>query len=169
MHYIQNNLLQNEKLLYAVRPHWVIFSSGVWAIVFAIYFWLFSDIASLNMAVYANYSARDILAAGLFLMGAYWFLRALIFYKNAEYGVTDKRVIVKIGWIHRESLELMLDKVEGVLVDQNISGRLLGYGTITVVGTGGTKDSYQFISHPLRFRKEVQQAVENSEERFRPR
>ena len=170
MRYIQHNLLQNEKLLYAVRPHWVIFSSTVWATVFSIYFWLFApDIMSLDVAVYTHYSARDILAAGLFLMGAYWFLRAYIFYKNAEYGVTDKRVIIKIGWIHRESLELMLDKVEGVLVDQTIAGRIFGYGTITVVGTGGTKDSYQFIPHPLRFRKQVQQAVENSEERFRPK
>lgn len=167
MYYIQNNLLQNEKLIYAVRPHWVVFSWGFWSVVLAIYFWLFAELPTLNMAIYANYSLRELLAFSFFCVGAYWLTQAFVYYANAEYGITDKRVIVKIGWIRRQSLELMLDKVEGVLVDQTIMGRILGYGIITIIGTGGTKDSYPFIPNPLSFRKEVQQAIENLEERSR--
>ena len=58
--------------------------------------------------------------------------------------------------IRRHSLELLLQKVEGIGVDQGIAGRVLGYGTITVSGTGGTKESFPLISDPLEFRRQVQ-------------
>lgn len=169
MYYIEHNLLENEKLIYAVRPHWVVFTSTLWSLLLAIYVGFFAHFSILNADLYMGYGIGSILAAVLLLISVYWFFQALIFYLNAEYGVTDKRVLIKVGWIHRESLELMLDKVEGVLVDQTILGRIFGYGVITIVGTGGTKDSYPFIPHPLRFRKSVQQAVENMLEKYQIR
>ena len=48
-------------------------------------------------------------------------------------------------------------KVESVNVDQGIIGRILGYGTITVIGTGGTREPFHYISRPLDFRKAFQQ------------
>jgi hypothetical protein len=35
----------------------------------------------------------------------------------------------------------------------------LGYGTITVVGTGGTKEAFRLISNPLEFRRQVQASI----------
>ena len=59
-----------------------------------------------------------------------------------EFVVTNKRVIVKTGLISRRTLEMNLNKIESVNVDQSILGRLLNYGTITIIGTGGTKESF---------------------------
>ena len=73
--------------------------------------------------------------------------------------------MIKVGWIKRSSLELLLDKVEGVLVDQSIPGRIFNYGIITIIGTGGTKDSFPYIPNPLLFRKNVEEAVEEFEKR----
>jgi len=50
----------------------------------------------------------------------------------------------------------MLGKVEGIGVDQTLFGRLLDYGTITVTGTGGTKEPFTNIAAPLEFRRQVQ-------------
>jgi uncharacterized membrane protein YdbT with pleckstrin-like domain len=74
-----------------------------------------------------------------------------------EFAVTNRRVIVKTGLISRKTLEMNLSKIESVNVDQSIFGRLLGYGTITIIGTGGTRESFTNISKPLLFRKKFQE------------
>ena len=74
-----------------------------------------------------------------------------------EFVVTNKRVIVKTGLISRRTLEMNLNKIESVNVDQSILGRLLNYGTITIIGTGGTKESFTNIAHAVEFRKKFQE------------
>ena len=76
---------------------------------------------------------------------------------SSEFAITGKRIIIKVGLISRRTLEMNLSKVESVNVDQSILGRILGYGTITVIGTGGTRESFYRISRPLDFRKAFQQ------------
>lgn len=85
------------------------------------------------------------------------FIAPLIDYLTSEFAITNKRIIIKVGLISRRTLELNLSKVESVNVDQSILGRILGYGTITVIGTGGTKETFGDIREPLEFRKQFQQ------------
>jgi uncharacterized membrane protein YdbT with pleckstrin-like domain len=74
-----------------------------------------------------------------------------------EFVVTNKRVIVKTGIFSRRTLEMNLNKIESVNVDQSIMGRMLGYGTITVIGTGGTRESFPDIADATEFRKRFQE------------
>ena len=67
---------------------------------------------------------------------------------------------MKTGLIQRYSLELFLDKIEAIYVDQTILGRLLNYGVIIVVGTGGSKDLFTNVPNPLEFRRMVQQQID---------
>lgn len=163
MSYIETNLLPDEKLIYAIRPHWVVFASGGWAMFFALVAWIYAPLLD-NVSLYSGFTLRDIAAGVLFVVGAYWFLKAYIYYVTSEYGVTNKRVLIKVGWIRRTSLELLLDKVEGVLVDQTVVGRIFNYGAITIIGTGGTNDRFPFIPDPLLFRKNVQEQITLYEE-----
>lgn len=50
-----------------------------------------------------------------------------------EFAITNKRIIVKTGFISRKTLEMNLSKIESVNVDQSILGRMLGYGTIRII------------------------------------
>jgi uncharacterized membrane protein YdbT with pleckstrin-like domain len=74
-----------------------------------------------------------------------------------EFAITNKRIIVKTGLISRKTLEMNLNKIESVNVDQSILGRMLGYGTITIIGTGGTREEFPNISNPIEFRKKFQE------------
>lgn len=74
-----------------------------------------------------------------------------------EFAITNKRIIVKTGLISRKTLEMNLSKIESVNVDQSILGRLLGYGTIRIIGTGGTREEFPNISNPIEFRKKFQE------------
>lgn len=76
---------------------------------------------------------------------------------TSEFAVTNRRVIVKVGWIRRRSLETLLMKVEGIQVEQSILGRILNYGTITITGTGGSREVFDRIAAPLEFRRKVQE------------
>ncbi len=74
-----------------------------------------------------------------------------------EFVITNKRIVVKTGFISRKTLEMNLSKIETVHVDQSILGRILNYGTITIIGTGGTRESFPLIDDPLKFRKRFQE------------
>jgi uncharacterized membrane protein YdbT with pleckstrin-like domain len=76
-----------------------------------------------------------------------------------EFGITNKRVIVKTGLIARETLEMNLSKIESVNVDQSVMGRILGFGTITIIGTGGTREEFSRIANPIKFKRCFQELV----------
>lgn len=84
------------------------------------------------------------------------FLSPIILSLTSEFAITNKRIIIKVGLISRRTIEMNLSKIESVSVDQTILGRILRYGTITVIGTGGTREPFTYISHPLEFRRQFQ-------------
>lgn len=73
---------------------------------------------------------------------------------SSEFAITNRRVIIKIGLISRHVLEMNLSKVESINVDQTVMGRMMGYGTITVIGTGGTREFFHKIADPMEFRRQ---------------
>lgn len=85
------------------------------------------------------------------------FIAPLIDWHTSEFAITNKRIIIKVGFISRRTLEMNLAKVESVNVDQGVLGRILGYGCVTVIGTGGTKEPFHCLSDPLAFRRAFQQ------------
>jgi len=144
MSYIENNLMNEENILYRSKLHWIVFCWPViWFIVAIIFF-------------IAGVSVIGVLCILISIVTG---IASFIKFKSSEFGVTNRRVIVKIGFIRRISVEVLLNKIEGIQVNQGIWGRILGFGSITVSGTGGTKDLFHKISAPLEFRRKVQEQI----------
>jgi len=78
---------------------------------------------------------------------------------SSEFGVSNKRVLMKTGFLSRHSLETLLPKVESIGVYQGVLGRVLGYGTIVIGGTGGSKEAFHGIRDPMEFRRRVQEQI----------
>lgn len=78
---------------------------------------------------------------------------------TCEFVITNKRIIIKKGWINKKTFELNLSKIESVNVDQGFIGRIFGYGTVRVVGTGGSSEIIENIKNPLEFRKKFQEST----------
>jgi uncharacterized membrane protein YdbT with pleckstrin-like domain len=123
----------------------------VWATLIRILFRGSRSSTRQHWIIYVPGIVLSILIIGLVLILAAW-IRSI----TTEIAVTNKRVIIKTGWITRRTLEMNLAKIENIGVDQGLIGRILGYGSITVVGTGGTRELFQSISDPFSFRKAVQ-------------
>jgi uncharacterized membrane protein YdbT with pleckstrin-like domain len=83
---------------------------------------------------------------------AFWLDRWL-----SEFVITNRRVIIKKGFIARDTFEMNLSKIESVNVDQSVMGRILNYGSMTIIGSGGTRETFHNISRPLAFRKAFQE------------
>lgn len=145
MSYVENNLLPNEQITYRAKLHWIIY--GLPTVVFVI-----AILVALGGGGWIPGLAIGVI--GLVLLVPPWIKST-----SSEFAITNKRVLIKVGLIRRHSLELLLQKVEGIGVDQGILGRILGYGTITVSGVGGTKEPFQMISDPLEFRRQVQASL----------
>jgi uncharacterized membrane protein YdbT with pleckstrin-like domain len=81
--------------------------------------------------------------------------------RNAtDMAVTNRRVVIKTGLASRKTIEMLLNKVESIEVIETTIGRMLGYGAIVVIGTGGTTEPFHNVAHPLQFRSQVQQQIE---------
>jgi len=144
MGYIDDNLMSGEQIVYRTKLHWVIF---LWPIIFVVIAFMF-------------FAGDSTAAGGFFLLVAIiWGVSFFISFKTSEFGITNKRVLIKTGFIRRNSLETLLTKVEGIQVNQGILGRILNYGTIIVKGTGGTSNPFHKIDAPLEFRKKVQEQI----------
>ena len=154
MSYVDSQLLPGEKVRYRARIHKLMFLGPALLALFAV----------ILMIVIARANQGGPIGFIFFLISLGWFLIAFISYKTSEFAVTNKRVMIKIGWIRRRIMETMLSKVEAIGVEQGIMGRMLDYGSITVTGTGGTKEPFQNIANPLEFRRQVQGAISTDEE-----
>ena len=122
-----------------------------------------SLIVIVPMAMFAAW--RDFYWAWLLLViPAGILLSAAVTVKTSELVITDRRVIIKVGFIQRHTFEMFISKIESVAVFQSVLGRLLNYGTVEIRGTGGSSESFATIAAPLLFR-DVIQLVQSSSER----
>jgi uncharacterized membrane protein YdbT with pleckstrin-like domain len=92
-------------------------------------------------------------------LGIIVIIAALVRRSSTELAVTNRRVIAKFGLIARSTVEMNLAKIESVRVEQTVMGRLLGFGSIIVTGTGSTMDPIPFIADPIAFRQAIQTAT----------
>jgi uncharacterized membrane protein YdbT with pleckstrin-like domain len=145
MSYVTSVLRPDETILATGRMHWIVYVRGVVVLVIGL------AIALLNIDGTPGTVLRA--AGGLIaLIGLLVIARAWIEQTTTEIAVTTKRVIQKRGLIWRKTAEMNMDKVESVLVDQSLFGRLLNYGTIVVRGTGSGIEGLHFIADPLALR-----------------
>lgn len=162
MSFVKNTLLSDEKLILFIKPHWIVYGYPSLLGLCFVFFWIFGGFFP-TLAYHLPFINLTFLSAIMivfFILAAYQYCLALIKRSYAEYAVTDKRVIMKEGWLTLRSLEIFWDKIEAIHVNQNILGRILKYGGIAVVGTGGSHDRFSYVPDPLTFRHEVQAQIE---------
>src|SRR6202007_1984685 len=96
----------------------------------------------------------------MLISGVIVILAGMVRRNATEMAVTNRRVVIKTGMASRKTIEMLLGKVESIEVSETAMGRMLGYGTVVMIGTGGTSEPFQKVAHPLEFRSHVQQQIE---------
>ena len=145
MTYVEEILRKDEIILYQASVHWRVYLSGIFFIIFG-----FSGFSGSR---YADLET----AAWTIIFGLGWLVVGFIRRRTTELVVTDRRVISKTGWISRKRFEIDRAAVESVTFRQSMLGRLLGYGTVEVLGRGGGIAPMKCIDKPVEFRNQVYQ------------
>ena len=151
MSYALSVLQPGETIIGSGRLHWIIYC---WAIVFlvigSVLVWLgYRYVPESDFVIAITAAIFGALFVATFLYA--WFIRWI-----TEFAVTNRRVISKRGFIWRKTEEMNMDKVETVDINQTILGRLLGYGSIRITGTGGTNNiEVSRIAAPFTLRKAI--------------
>ncbi len=76
--------------------------------------------------------------------------------RHIEQGVTNKRVIFKTGIISRKTEEMKLVSIETVVIDQSITGRMLGYGNVKVTGRGASDVVFRVVNDPMAVKRQIE-------------
>ncbi|KPJ67982.1 MAG: hypothetical protein AMJ43_00770 [Coxiella sp. DG_40] len=161
MGYVRNTLMYGERLIFYTRPHGVVFAPMFLWLIISLLILIYGPRLGLNTVILLFDTPLHILLSfGALIIAIIHAISSFIVYVTSEYAVTDKRVLMKIGLIQRNSLEIFLDKIESIKVQQSTPGRILNFGSITISGTGGSKDPFKYIPRPLYFRRQVQEQIE---------
>jgi uncharacterized membrane protein YdbT with pleckstrin-like domain len=151
MSYVQSILQPDEQLLIDGRLHWIIYWPAIGFLILA----AVAGGAGVHFK-YTNYQLPLFIAAAILLICTLLSaLRAWWFQFTTEIAVTSHRVIYKRGFITRHTDEMNIDKIESVIVEQSIPGRILGYGTIDIRGTGAGIERLSRVAHAIELRNAI--------------
>lgn len=151
MSYIENSLGSDETVVAIFSLHWTVW---IWTCLFALpalIGWLLVAIAPIE----DSQSAAFFL--GLYsLLPLYMVVQIL----TTELGLSTRRIITKKGWVSRSTNEMRLSKVETVEVSQGFLGRILGYGSVKVTGTGSGAVRFPGVEDPLDVKRKIEDQLE---------
>ena len=96
-----------------------------------------------------------LLALGWLVIGIFLFISMYLERWTTERALTNRRLILKRGFIRRKTEEISFNRVEEVNLSQSILQRILGSGDIKVTGTGAGEIMLKNIDNPLDVQKRV--------------
>jgi uncharacterized membrane protein YdbT with pleckstrin-like domain len=129
MSYIENSLSEGEKVVKLFRMHW---TARLWLAL-----WIVLIVPTFGIAL---------------LLAIYEWLRL----RTLEFGVTNKRVILKKGIIGRYTEEMKIGSIETVEIDQGVLGRILGYGDVKVTGRGISDVVFRRMDDPMAVKRHIE-------------
>jgi uncharacterized membrane protein YdbT with pleckstrin-like domain len=154
MNYVGRVLQPGETVIYATTLHGLIYLRAIALFIVA------AGLAIASRWVGGNGHLALLIAAALCgLLGLSSGVRAWLRRITTELAITDLRVIYKAGLFGRHTIEMNRARVESVDVDQSLLGRLFGYGTVIVRGTGGSLEPLRNIKDPIGFRNHITAAA----------
>ncbi|HLJ06845.1 MAG TPA: PH domain-containing protein [Acetobacteraceae bacterium] len=151
MAYYTKVLQPDEQVRVIGHLHWSIYLRALFVLVIALVVaagsaWL----ADPDWQRIALWAAAAIAVIGLLMLFGAWVRR-----RATEIVVTDRRVIFKRGLVSRHTVEMNVGKIETVDVEQGLGGRLWGYGTVMIHGTGSGFEPLVGIGAPIQIRNAI--------------
>ena len=163
MRYVKHILIPNEKVLYDGHVHPSVLIPGFLWLGFAVLIlyeasntggghsfllrllypvadalppmeWLYNLLSSWQHLTPNIALEIKILALGMAIYGLYRFITQLLVISSTELVITNFRVIAKTGIATILTIEMDKRRIAGVVVQQTIAGRIMGYGSVLIQG-----------------------------------
>ena len=141
MSYIEQTLMPGENIVSEATLHWAMFIAPGLVTIF-------------GLLAYSGGGGSIVLILGLI-----WLAWRFLVYQSTELAVTNRRVLAKSGVIRRHCIDVQNSKVEGLTYNQSIMGRMFGFGSIFVRGTGIGMVPIPYVAAPEAFKRDVSIAI----------
>lgn len=135
--------MQND-VVFTTRLHWILF---LWPTVLII----------VGVCLMSVHYTLYYIGLMFLVVGALLLLMHFISYRFSLFEVTKHSIRVKVGVLVRQTINVPYSKIEMIDLRQSIIGAVLNYGTVIIVGTGGTRNVINNVSHPLKCRRYIEQ------------
>jgi membrane protein YdbS with pleckstrin-like domain len=151
MAYHTKVLQPDETVKVVGRLHWSIYIRGLVVLMVAVALLVGSLwVPDPDGQRYVQWAAGVVGVLGLMVLLAAWIRRL-----GTEIVVTDRRIILNHGLLSRRTMEMNMSKIEMVDVRQSLWGRIWGYGTVKIHGTGVDIEALKGIGSPLAIRNAI--------------
>jgi membrane protein YdbS with pleckstrin-like domain len=168
----KRNLQENEELLHVPSLHWfytvkyMVLSLPLFVILLILWNYAEDYAASgwfygIKTAEEFRFILRYAFLAAVLLVLAFFVCRIFMFI-CVEYGVTNKRLIIKKGVLRRVTVEIPIDKIESICCIQGLLGMIFNYGTVRVSGIGGSMPAFRMVGRPFALRRIIVKIIEKN-------
>ncbi len=125
-------LLENEWIVYQTRLHWVLFLGPIMLII----------VGGLS------FPAKGLSALVLAGIGIAWGVISYIRFNYSYIRVTNKRVLIRVGFLVRQPYSISLSDISYVDFYQPSLGSMLNFGKITIIHGTKFKSVFRMVSSP---------------------
>jgi uncharacterized membrane protein YdbT with pleckstrin-like domain len=160
MGYSQSLMGRTEKIVFMSRQHWIVLIVSVvvnsfFAAVIA------AAVIALNLSS-AGTTLLTLLPLVLLIIPLARLGIRLLNWWNEQYIITNRRVIQTEGVINKHVIDSSLEKVNDVVLNQSMWGRMLGYGDLEILTASEIGvNRFEHITHPVHFKTEMLNHKEN--------
>ena len=164
MSYIDQSLGDGETIIARARFHWL-YNLYAWAsllLPLLVELLLYVEATQQPPVDSSNPYLLGMMLVGLWVLwGLFTAVKMLVIKSTTEIGVTSHRFVEKRGVFSMRTSEIALPNIEGVKVHQTFIGRMFGFGTVTIEGTGVDSTTTPQIADPVAFVRAIQTAKEH--------
>jgi len=168
----KKNLQENEEILYLPSLHWfyivkyMVLSLPVFVVLLVVW-GLAEDYASSGWfpGITTGDEFRGIIRyafIAVILSVLLVFVCRILQYLCVQYGVTNKRLIIKKGVLRIVTVEIPIDRIESISCIQGLLGMMFNYGTIHVSGIGGSIPVFYMVCRPYALRRKIAGVIEKN-------
>jgi hypothetical protein len=143
MSYIDDNIKDNEHVVYRTKLHWAMLLGPALLLI----------IGGLSIP------SKGLSGLILFSLGLLWGILSSISYQTSEIGITDKRLLIRIGFPVRRTYDIALTNIELVDTYQPSLGKLLNFGKVILGLDGKKRGAFRMVDSPLEFRAQLEKQV----------
>jgi len=168
----KRNLQENEELLYIPGLHWfyiikyMVLSLPIFVVLLILWGYAEDYAASgwfpgIETAEDFQYVLKYLFLAAILAVLLVFVCRVFM-YICVEYGVTNKRLLIKKGVLRRVATEIPIDRIESICCIQGLLGMIFNYGTIHISGIGGSIPAFRMVGRPYALRRKIARIIEKN-------
>jgi hypothetical protein len=157
--YVEKTLAPDERIVNRVHFNWTFsFFPVMWFALGSAPIVMYTMLQFGQGIPFGDLKAGWWFVAAAFLTGSTILLNHLVVLWTTEIVVTTYRFVLKQGLISRRTQEVSLNKIEEIVLQQTVWGRVFGYGKLVLRGTGVGVIQLPNIDNPIEIRRTIEKA-----------